>query len=445
MDRNDILNLRNDCLYEFTSYQGIKHYGILTEGADEIHYIIPTPNIKKWNVEVRGRNPVAHQTLGIKINPECISDWEEYYPDSVFRVNTNDTVTFDSSKANKLIILGAGASMDFLSSNKKDKPPLANELFNERYEHIFKHYSGVKSRLSSLRRAKDIEIFFQSEWDYLTNHYDPVGLKNIISLQYYLHHLMNSITIECDNFDNNNYDSLITSAYRFAIRNKRKVLITSFNYDTLLERSLERSSKIEFNSLDDYIFNNSNLLYYKIHGSCNWGLPINAYLSNSGVNSIPEMANWIDKNVKNLADLKYKMIRNQDNIQVIKNPAIHDGQLHNAVIHHEQKDYSYYPALFLPFKEKDDFVLPTKHHTSLKHYLGDIQDVLIIGWKGEETLFNELLKSRLNSRKINLTVVDPNSGEVWKKMEKVFDISSFTEYKSFSEFIQKEGDEVFFK
>jgi hypothetical protein len=64
----------------------------------------------------------------------------------------------------------------------------------------------------------------------------------------------------------------------------------------------------------------------------------------------------------------------------------------------------YIPQLLVPLKNKDDFKLPPSHLDYLNTNLPYVNDIMIIGWKGTEAKFQELLKNKLQSKKVNVFV-----------------------------------------
>lgn len=455
MTENDVLSLSNNNIYEFRTSYGVTHYGILANKVLDRskYYIIPPNKIKKWNNERSAKKNDAYEVNGDPINIANIVRWRplpraEIEANSIIRVGEGKS--FGNQKATKLVITGAGASYDINSLNKYDyiRPPLANSLFDVSYESLYSKYVGVISILSTLRRENDIEDFFQREWEFITQHFAPFQLKRIINIQYYLQRLLHEVSEKNGHFDNNNYIPLIESSNRYSTLNNEKTLFVNFNYDTLLEKAIEYASGLRFNHISDYINIDSNIQVYKIHGSCNWGWSLKKKFDKiQNVYDIEDMANWVYEHVEDLDELTYEYIVNQEDIKVVNNwwtkPSPGAGAIQVSA-----ERYMLYPAIFLPFKDKDDFVMPNEHTSSLRHHLNGIKDILVIGWKGEEAVFNKLLNTHIHQNDISLTIVAPkkDAPSIKRKMEDTLkkEIKTYKQYDSFTAFIENQGDRIFF-
>jgi rRNA pseudouridine-1189 N-methylase Emg1 (Nep1/Mra1 family) len=65
----------------------------------------------------------------------------------------------------------------------------------------------------------------------------------------------------------------------------------------------------------------------------------------------------------------------------------------------------YLPQLLVPYKSKDSFVMPEKHELWMNHFLSDIDEIIVIGWKGTEAKFQDLLKRKLEHKKVTITTI----------------------------------------
>ncbi len=75
----------------------------------------------------------------------------------------------------------------------------------------------------------------------------------------------------------------------------------------------------------------------------------------------------------------------------------------------------YFPALLLPYRDKDEFTMPSSHYWNLHQYLSYVETLIVIGWKGNEKLFNELLEERGYKIK-KIIIADPNPDVVEGKL-----------------------------
>jgi hypothetical protein len=78
----------------------------------------------------------------------------------------------------------------------------------------------------------------------------------------------------------------------------------------------------------------------------------------------------------------------------------------NLSVIYPDNENMYFPALLMPYRDKDEFTMPSTHYWHLHHYLSHVETLIIIGWKGNEKLFNELLKKAATKVK-RVVVVDP--------------------------------------
>jgi hypothetical protein len=179
------------------------------------------------------------------------------------------------------------------------------------------------------------------------------------------------------------------------------VLFVSFNYDSLLEEAIENCTMKEFNSISDYIDTEKNEIFLlKPHGSCNWIREISPG-RNFALPFDNHDGDHISKCVyKSVTDYQDFFGRLEKEI-TLKNmlPNINQGGNNKSI---------YLPQILIPFKDKDDFVMPEEHTNFLENNLENIEDILIIGWKGTEAKFQEMLSKKLTEKKLRLSVVCNN-------------------------------------
>ncbi|EKD93587.1 MAG: hypothetical protein ACD_28C00112G0005 [uncultured bacterium] len=71
----------------------------------------------------------------------------------------------------------------------------------------------------------------------------------------------------------------------------------------------------------------------------------------------------------------------------------------------------FYPVLSAPTKNKTGFVCPDDHLEKSKSLLVEADELLVIGWRGTEDHFGEILHDTVGERGIHLTIVTRGSGE----------------------------------
>jgi hypothetical protein len=78
----------------------------------------------------------------------------------------------------------------------------------------------------------------------------------------------------------------------------------------------------------------------------------------------------------------------------------------------------FFPAILLPYRDKDEFTMPPAHYYQLDQYFSYIENLFVIGWKGNEELFNRVLNMR--ATKISrVIIVDPNPKAVEENLKEI--------------------------
>lgn len=406
MTYNDFNQLSNSDIYEFRFYYGDIKVGILAEEhpSGKIYFV---PPFKINELNQPGKEP---SDVGEPVSIDCIIKWkiaarnQPYKQPSSFPL-TNPPVT------RKLIILGAGASYDCGITAKEQRPPLANELFQDRYIGPGSFYQGAYQLCADLAHTSDIEAYFQHKWDRITAHYDLNALSKVINVQFYLHDLFIDISKKCLNPKVSNYKSLVNLVDDYVVRTGEYVAIVNFNYDLLLEDALNKCIKYNFDTTDDYVdYQNRKVLLFKPHGSCNFIRKLHP--------SIMEILppHFEMRSVSTLATFLYKQNRDLDYLLSKINGEIELLGRDEIIRNTDTPDLvTYFPQLLIPYKAKDSFVMPQKHEVWLDHFLSGIDEIVVIGWKGTEAKFQDLLRRRIQNKRISITTVTGTDDTVRKE------------------------------
>jgi hypothetical protein len=95
-----------------------------------------------------------------------------------------------------------------------------------------------------------------------------------------------------------------------------------------------------------------------------------------------------------------------------------------------------YPALLLPYRDKDEFTMPKSHYFALTGYMGNVENLIIIGWKGNEAAFNKLLGIHATGIK-KIVIVDPYPAVVKANIQGILKNDVTVKYyNTFEDFIQ---------
>ena len=98
---------------------------------------------------------------------------------------------------------------------------------------------------------------------------------------------------------------------------------------------------------------------------------------------------------------------------------------------------NYFPALLLPYRDKDEFTMPLRHFYNMENYFPYVETLIIIGWKGNEDAFNRLLFHHAN--KLNKVVIaDPYPDIVEQNLKPLLSRSNIEKiiYKNFEDFVE---------
>lgn len=325
----------------------------------------------------------------------------------------------------KLVILGAGASFDSIyeffdgERNMPWRPPLGNELFDTRsqFRNVIQNYPGGRYYISRLNAIQDIEEFFQQQWHFLKNNRATDLSSLFLNLNYCLADLTFRITENYKNVGLSNYDILIQKAYEYTIQKKEDVIFVSFNYDTLLEYSF---SKLYFGdsrklNIADYV--KFPIKIIKPHGTCNWvrRFPIDLKWAENQF-----IGNYLFENKKSLREINSHL---EDEIFTIENPAsaLYLGQ--------PNERWHCFPQILIPLKDKDDFILPKSHISVLEDYIHRVDEILIVGWKGTEAKFQQLLKENIGAKKIDIICINAGITDIENAMLRSVPSAKFYHYK----------------
>lgn len=341
-----------------------------------------------------------------------------------------------------LIVLGAGASFDFLQRNEYPShapdldqylPPLTNRLFDgTKFHEIIAKYPEMHKLVDYIRaklRADNPKTFEQILSDlYFEKVKVDKGLNtSFMSLLFYISDLFGIISQKYYQA-NNNYGALLKMIGFYG----NKAMVVNFNYDLLFERSLGFS---DIKSVDELL--NGNFPVIKIHGACDW------YWSY-------EVSLWEDEKKK-----CYEIALN--NAEFFLNPG---EKIKNwKIVIHNSTDprrmparnvnsiqgYSYHPALALPLIGKNNYICPESHIELLKQRIGEIDRILIIGWKIRDPFLKDLIVEELKKRNIPIAFVGgSNTEDIVKELDETIKSNiKLINDKGFSNFLSSDAGEEF--
>lgn len=363
--------------------------------------------------------------------------------------NYDNGVWFDDHVRKDMFIFGAGASANCIASDGKEdfiqdsfRPPLGNELFARRFRELYRKYEGVKQSISELQGMNvNVEEFLESEWKEIERG-NGIVMSRHINIQYYLQEILMRISNRVCNeyFETNLYSKLARKLQLAHAQNpNRHFGIISFNQDTILEHFFAHQFKRQMTNIDDYIeVNSSPYCIFKPHGSWNWG-----WRFPKKINGVIEKL--YNGNV-NFHKLYYELLGGPQDMldwnSFGKETFSHDHGIGRFTIDKSKLQLvnpdaleHYYPALLLPYRDKDELTMPLRHYHCMTAYLGNVENLYIIGWKGNEKVFNKVLSSHATKLR-KIIIADPNPSVVEGNLVKLLkgkDIE-ITRYSGFEEF-----------
>jgi hypothetical protein len=285
-----------------------------------------------------------------------------------------------------------------------------------------------------LAHTQDIEAYFQRKWDRIVEHYDPNSLSKIINVQFYLHDLFIDISRKCINPMESNYKCLVNLVDDYSVRTGEHVLFVNFNYDLLLEDAMQRCVKYRFANINDYVdYATRKMLLFKPHGSCNFIRKLHPSIAeilppHYEMRSVSTVAEFLYKGNR---DLDYILSKVNGDIELLgRDELIRNTDTPELVM--------YLPQLLIPYKSKDSFVMTEKHELWMEHFLSQIDEIIVIGWKGTEAKFQNLLKKNLENKKVTITTITNRDNTVREEFGHSIPNAVYKDSEnSFSEFIKK--------
>jgi hypothetical protein len=361
-----------------------------------------------------------------------------------------------------MFVFGAGASANCVCGDgkaefEKDilRPPLGPSLFDRRFKNYYSRYKGVKQSLNFLQGDNpDVEEMFEREWKNIAQDSNEAVMLRHINIQFYLQELLRDVSnrVTEEYYANNLYAKLtnqLQKIYAASVKNiygrrsVKKFAFISFNQDTILENFLHEQFRKPLTTLDDYVnINASPFCVFKPHGSWNWGWKFPDTSKFGG-----KTADWLFDNNINYFQLYFQILG--DHVNMIDwntwgyETAMSKHHLGKHTIDKSQikiisnNDLSnYYPALLLPYRDKDEFIMPLRHFNNMRHYFSNIETLIVIGWKGNEAAFNRLLFQ--HAHKIRKVVIaDPNPEIVEENLKQILSRQNVEKvvYDNFQEFV----------
>src|SRR3989442_3285593 len=267
-----------------------------------------------------------------------------------------------------MVIFGAGASYDSYGAmtpptTHPTRPPLANEFFQQRFGDDYQRFPQCHPIIPPLQKSGvNVESVLERLQQEAT-HYAP-GLVQFATLRFCLGMMLwrcqagwGSVTKGVTN-----YKTLLDQIARQPIA-KEKVILASFNYDTLLDEALT-SRGVNLRTISDYVNPRNEFYLVKLHGSINWVHPVINFqaIENETIQGL----------TGRIIDRAAKLVIHNEAFEVV--PANPFGR--------ELKPY--FPAIAIPVENKAGYECPRNQMAILEECLPHVDKLLIIGWRANE-------------------------------------------------------------
>jgi hypothetical protein len=275
-----------------------------------------------------------------------------------------------------MVIFGAGASYD---SDYRRNPstvaqevrlPLAKDLFHEAYGAHAAKYPNCVPLLKRLRDAPTVEPELENIRDESETY--RYLKPQLFALRYYLRDVIADaehrwVTHQPD--EQTNYIMFLEALEKWRVDAGERVVLVTFNYDTMLDKALEAVSAFRFREINDLVAHPQYELY-KLHGSVDWG---RRYDLPSG-SVVPG--------------------NNDERDQMLIQRALDAVPVDDFRFREQSRATGHFlgPAVSIPVatKSDSDFECPVTHIERLKQSLPRVTRILVVGWRGQEAHFYRL-------------------------------------------------------
>jgi hypothetical protein len=286
-----------------------------------------------------------------------------------------------------MIIFGAGASYgsrrerhprEPLELGEPQRPPLTNELLLDKFGRFADSYPSSRPAIVALRRAlseysdKPIEAAISELYQAAAG--DRERAMHLLALRFYLCDLVETVSTDWwKHFHGfTHYTELLDRIGTWRRQTGEPVLLVTFNYDTLLDRTAEdQAGDWKLGDFPSYVKRNDWQLY-KLHGSVGWSrvLTTTGTFIQANPNEVIAQSQGADFDSGELSPYPWSRA-----VQ---------GKIGAAV-----------PGIAVPTTLKQNFQCPPEHVSKFTEAVGSIDRLLTIGWRAAEPHVLELLAQNI--------------------------------------------------
>ncbi len=326
-----------------------------------------------------------------------------------------------------MVVFGAGSSYDSFPSLPAPKkmiyrPPIAKELFEPRdyFIQIVSRFEACQPIIPFVRHPRT-GASVEQVLEELQNEGEqrPERYRQLAAIRHYLQFIIS----HCDEQWSGgitkgvtNFKTLLDEIEQVRKPEERVCLVT-FNYDTLLERNLP-SIGIRITSLDDYVSNQDYKLI-KLHGSVNWGREVETPIDKFG-----QRDEW---------SITHELIDRAAELNISRRYRLVDGL---PVARLVKEGVVLFPAVALPVERKRDYECPDEHLDVLHRFIPEVTKLLVIGWRGTEYHFLQMLAEKLRKDLRVMVVSGDDASEVILRLQQAGVGGHFSAFdRGFTQFI----------
>jgi hypothetical protein len=276
-----------------------------------------------------------------------------------------------------MIVFGAGASYGSHPLGRRveaPRPPLTNELLSEQYGGFAAKYPSSRPAIIGLRKAlledpdTPIEEAISNLYQAATR--NPERAKHLLALRFYLCDLVETVTNEwwTNLHGFTHYAELLDRVGTWRSVTGEPVVLVTFNYDGMLERSAEAQvGNWTLSSFASYV-ERSDWRLYKLHGSVGWSRVLKAQvIGGARPNNLIAQAESLDFESGELRPHPWASATKRGEIAVAA------------------------PGIAVPTTLKQVFQCPAEHVNKFATEITKVDRLLTIGWRAAEPHVLELL------------------------------------------------------
>jgi hypothetical protein len=283
-----------------------------------------------------------------------------------------------------MVIFGAGASYDSaprhpagIGHGNEARPPLANELFSIRFRDVLNQFPQFRPLVPFLDvsgQDRSMEEVLQGLL--AESQDDPRRHSEFLAILHYLPRVIGRCEVRWldQHARVTNQLTLLSRIELWRRRNKERVYLVTFNYDTLIEEALAELFQLRIQTINDYVRDDAYKLI-KLHGSMTW------------FHEVESPADFS-------SDIVGELIARAAELKLGPGFAIRSWEFTGR---DSSNGPPMVPAIAMPVERKQTFECPTDHLATLVSALPHTTKLILVGWRGREEHFLALLRQGLRA------------------------------------------------